>query len=201
MSRHRRQLGLLAILTRLGWQRDPQLWNVPCLDGYGRRAQLSVRLGMGWVTLDHPDVGLLYLTPPQVGKLRGALRHALFDLELFGGADLPAPTPRSERMPHVEADPSRRVRVVFKPPPPRPTVAGIAARLAASASAVDRRPTITRPGQRSPVSPMQPHDPHSRGAGRTGGLATVSAWQKASRDQATCARYQSATHGPFSKLI
>jgi len=136
MSRHRRQLGLLAILTQLGWQRDPQLWNVPCLDGHGHRAQLSVRLGMGWVTLDHPDIGLLYLRPQQVGKLRGALRHALFDLELFGGADLPAPTPRFERAPDVDAAPPCRVRVVLEPPPPRPTVADIAARLAASAAAV-----------------------------------------------------------------
>jgi len=137
MSRHRRQLGLLAILARLGWQRDPGLWNVPCQDGHGHRAQLSVRLGTGWVTLDHPDIGLLYLTPPQVGKLRGALRHALFDLELFGGADRPAPTPRFERAPDVEAVPPCRVRVVFEVPPPRPTVADIAARLAASVPAAD----------------------------------------------------------------
>ena len=85
MSRHRRQLGLLAILTQLGWQRDPQLWNVPCLDGHGHRAQLSVRF---------------------------------------------------ERAPDVEAAPPCRVRVVLEPPPPRPTVADIAARLAASAAAV-----------------------------------------------------------------
>jgi hypothetical protein len=137
MSRHRRQLGLLAILERLGWQRDPRLWNVPCLDGYGHGAQLSVRLGMGWVTLDHPDIGLLYLTPPHVGKLRGALRHALLDLELFGGADLPDPAPRSERVRDVGAVPPRRVRVVLGRPPTRPTVADIAARLAASASVVD----------------------------------------------------------------
>ncbi len=109
MSRHRRQLGLLAILERLGWQRDPRLWNVPCLDGYGHGAQLSVRLGMGWVTLDHPDIGLLYLTPPHVGKLRGALRHALLDLELFGGADLPDPAPRSERVRDVGAVPPRNL--------------------------------------------------------------------------------------------
>jgi len=137
MSRHRRQLGLLAILERLGWQRDPELWSVPCQDGHGHRTQLSVRLGTGWVTLDHPDCGLLYLRPQQVGKLRGALRHALLDLELFGGADLPAPTPRFERAPDVGTDPPSRVRVVFRRPPSRPTVADIAARLAASAPTAD----------------------------------------------------------------
>jgi len=137
MSRHRRQLGLLAILERLGWQRDPELWSVPCQDGHGHRVQLSVRLGVGWVTLDHPDIGLLYLRPQQVGKLRGALRHALLDLELFGGADLPAPTPRFERASDAGADPPSRVRVVFGRPPTRPTVADIAARLAVSAPTVD----------------------------------------------------------------
>ncbi len=137
MSRHRRQLELLAILARLGWQRDPGLWNVPCQDGHGHRAQLSVRLGIGWVTLDHPDIGLLYLRPRQVGKLRGALRHALFDLELFGGAEPFLREPRFELPPPVGAVPPRRFRVVFKPPPPRPTVADIMARLAASAAAVE----------------------------------------------------------------
>lgn len=137
MSDHRRRLGLLAILARLGWQRDPGLWSVPCLDGYGHRARLSVRLGTGWVTLDHPDFGLLYLRPPQVGKLRAALRHALLDLELLGGAEPFVQEPRSGCAPHVGAVPARRCRVVFKRPPPRPTVADITARLAVSASAVD----------------------------------------------------------------
>jgi len=137
MSRHRRQLGLLAILERLGWQRDPELWSVPCQDGHGHRTQLSVRLGTGWVTLDHPDSGLLYLRPQQVGKLRGALRHALLDLELFGGVEPCPQEPRFELAPHVGPVPPRRFRVVFERPPPRPTVADIAARLAASASAVD----------------------------------------------------------------
>jgi len=89
MSRHRRRLGLPAILARLGWQRDPDLWGIPCQDGHGHRARLSVRLGMGWVTLDHPDCGLLYLRPLQVGKLRAALRDALLDLERLGGAEPP----------------------------------------------------------------------------------------------------------------
>lgn len=42
MSRHRRELGLLAILARLGWQRDPALWSIPCLNGHGRRARPSI---------------------------------------------------------------------------------------------------------------------------------------------------------------
>jgi len=63
MSRHRREVRLLAILARLGWQRDPDLWTIPCLDGHGRRAHLSVRVGLGWVRLDCPASGLLYLNP------------------------------------------------------------------------------------------------------------------------------------------
>lgn len=42
MIRHRPELGLLAILARLGRQRDPALWSIPCLDGHGRRARLSI---------------------------------------------------------------------------------------------------------------------------------------------------------------
>lgn len=88
MSRHRRELGLLAILVRLGWQRDPTLWTIPCLDGHGRRARLSVRLGKGWVTLEGPATGLLYLRPLQAGRLWVALHQALDDLALLGGTDL-----------------------------------------------------------------------------------------------------------------
>ncbi|MGH3813388.1 MAG: hypothetical protein ACRDUV_13200 [Pseudonocardiaceae bacterium] len=88
MSRHQRQLGLLAIFARLGWQRDPALWSIPCRDGHGRPAELSVRLGAGWVTLDCPAPGPLYLRPRQAGQARAALREAVLDLELFGGADL-----------------------------------------------------------------------------------------------------------------
>ncbi len=135
MSRHCWELGLLGILARLGWQRDPQLWDVQCLDGNGQRTRLSVRLGAGWVTLDHPDIGLLYLMPGAVGKLRGALREALLDLDLFGGADLPAPRPPLELPPDVGADPPRRYRVVVERRP-RPTVADIAARLAGSAASL-----------------------------------------------------------------
>ena len=49
MSRHRRPVRLLAILARLGWQRDPDLWTIPCLDGHGRRAHLAVRVGLAWI--------------------------------------------------------------------------------------------------------------------------------------------------------
>ena len=138
MSRHRRQLGLLAILARLGWQRDPRLWSVPCQDGHGHRVRLSVRLGRGWVTLDHPDLGMLYLRPQQVGKLRAALRQALLDLELLGGVEPTAPTPRPKSAPSTGSVPARRLPVVLEPLTVRPTVADIAARLAASASAVDQ---------------------------------------------------------------
>ncbi len=125
-------------MARLGWQRDPELWNVPCQDGHGQRARLSVRLGRGWVTLDHPDLGLLYLRPQQVGKLRAALRQALLDLELLGGAEPPGPAPRPEPAPSIGAAPARRLPVVLQRPAARPTVADIAARLTASPPAVEQ---------------------------------------------------------------
>ncbi|MDQ3274885.1 MAG: hypothetical protein M3Q39_07595 [Actinomycetota bacterium] len=156
MSRHRRRLGLPAILAWLGWQRDPGLWSIPCQDGHGHRTRLSVRLGAGWVTLDHPDLGLLHLRPLQVGKLRAALRDALLDLERLGGTEPPAPTPRSRRAPHVGTVPARRVRVVLGRPVTRPTVADIVARLAASASAAD---------------PEADHPEHSAAESRLCGMA------------------------------
>ena len=46
-----RQARLLALLARLGWQREPDLWTISCRDGHGRRSHLSVRVGLGWVRL------------------------------------------------------------------------------------------------------------------------------------------------------
>ncbi|MGQ0778271.1 MAG: hypothetical protein ACT4NY_28335 [Pseudonocardiales bacterium] len=128
MSRHRRSLGLLTILVRLGWQRDPTLWTVPCLDGHGRRARLSLRLGKGLVTVDSPAVGPFYLRPLQVGQLRAALREVIFDLGLLGGAELSGRPPRPEPAAGMVAAPRRTV--LHWRPVARPTVADIQARLA-----------------------------------------------------------------------
>lgn len=43
MSHHRRRVLLLTILARLGWQRYPDSWTIPCLDGHGRRAHVLVQ--------------------------------------------------------------------------------------------------------------------------------------------------------------
>lgn len=132
MRHHRRQVRLLAILARLGWQRNPELSTISCLDGHGQRAHLSVRMSLGWVRLDCPAAGPLYLDPCHALRLRVAVREVVGDLALFGGADgaeppaQPAPTPNDPSVP-----PHRRL-VVFRCPPPRPTVADIAARLADS---------------------------------------------------------------------
>lgn len=135
MSRHRRQVRLLAILARLGWQRDPDLWTIPCLDGHGRRAHLSVRVGLGWVKLDCPAPGPLYLNAFHALRLRLAMREVVLDLELFSGAEPPVRPVRPRPDPQV---PARRQLVVFHRPPPRPTVADITARLAAPASSADQ---------------------------------------------------------------
>lgn len=127
MSGHRRQVRLLAILARLGWQRDPDLWTIPCLDGHGRRAHLPVRVGLGWVRLDCPAPGPLYLNPFHALRLRVVVREVADNLALLGGAESPE---RPEPTPHDPGVPPRRELVVFRRPPRRPTVADIAARLA-----------------------------------------------------------------------
>lgn len=62
---------VLALLARLGWQRDEH-WTVPCRDDGGRRCRLRVG-----VATDGVRVGSRTLTPLQVGRLRGALADAL----------------------------------------------------------------------------------------------------------------------------
>ena len=139
MSRHRRQVRFLAILARLGWQRDPDLWTIPCLDGHGRRAHLAVRVGLGWVRLDCPAPGPLYLNPFHALRLRFAVREVVGDRALFGDAgppERPAPPEPTPNDPGVP--PPRRQLVVFRRPPPRPTVADIAARLAGPATPTDQ---------------------------------------------------------------
>lgn len=148
MSRHRRNLGLLAILVRLGWQRDPTLWTVPCLDGHGRPARLSVRLGKGWVTVDSPAVGPFYLRPLQVGRLRAALREVILDLDLLGGAEFCGWPPRPEPAARMVAAAKRTV--LHWRPVARPTVADIQARLADATA--DPAPEGDRPEPASQLS-------------------------------------------------
>ena len=129
-SRHgRRQVPLLSILSRLGWARDPVSWSAGCRDGDGHRSTVVVRLGHGFVTLAGPALGLVYLSPLQVGQLRGALKSAALDLDLLGGSGLPVrPVPACQFEVEVPAQTRRPLLMATSE---RPAVADIAARLAA----------------------------------------------------------------------
>jgi hypothetical protein len=97
-----------------------------------------VRLGYGFVTMEGPALGLVYLTPLQVGRLRGALRAAGLDLDLYGGHGLPArPTPAPAPDPDDVSIPAQTRRSIPLHPPARPTVADIASRLLAMAKQRD----------------------------------------------------------------
>ncbi|HET9256437.1 MAG TPA: hypothetical protein VFO16_14730 [Pseudonocardiaceae bacterium] len=84
MARHHRTTPLLRMLARLGWQRDPDLWTVHCLDGRGRRARILVHLSAAGVCLTVPDDGPLRLTALRAGRLRAALRDAFLSTGLAG---------------------------------------------------------------------------------------------------------------------
>ncbi|MGH3857806.1 MAG: hypothetical protein ACRDR6_30820 [Pseudonocardiaceae bacterium] len=149
MSRHQRRRRLLAILARLGWQRDPGRWSIPCRDGHGCRAELSVRLGVGWVTLDCPAPGPLYLRPRQAGQARAALREAVLDLELFGGVErsdramAPEPVPLTSGVTVVGQRGVLHWHQVI-----RPTVPDIEARLMDATA--DAAPEVDQPGSQLP---------------------------------------------------
>lgn len=74
MGNHQRATPLLRLLARLGWQRDPDLWNVRCRDGRGRRALLRIHLAAAGVTRTPSSPGLWALTPLEAGNLRAGNR-------------------------------------------------------------------------------------------------------------------------------
>jgi hypothetical protein len=130
MCHRRRHVPLLSILGRLGWARDPDSWTTACRDGLGHRSKVVVRLGYGFVTMEIASLGLVYLTPLQVGRLRGALRDAGLDLGLFGGSGLPMrPQPPPKASPGEVSIPAQTRRSIPMLAPARPTVADITARL------------------------------------------------------------------------
>ena len=99
--------------------------------GHGCRAELSVRLGVGWVTLDCPAPGPLYLRPRQAGQARAALREAVLDLELLDGVE-----PAGSAMPPAGGEVTGGRREVLPwHQPARPTVAEIEARLVIATAA------------------------------------------------------------------
>ncbi|MGH3797070.1 MAG: hypothetical protein ACRDSP_19530 [Pseudonocardiaceae bacterium] len=149
MSRHHRQRGLLVILARLGWQRDPSRWSVPCRDGHGCRAELSVRLGAGWVTLDCSAPGPLYLRPHQAGQARAALREAVLDLERLGSTELSDPAvARESALLAGGAGAVGQRAVVHWHQVIRPTVPDIEARLMDATA--DAAPEVDQPGSQLP---------------------------------------------------
>ncbi|MGH3906909.1 MAG: hypothetical protein ACRDTE_22415 [Pseudonocardiaceae bacterium] len=75
--RHRRRTPLIRLLARLGWQRDPDLWTVPCRDPHGRRATLLIQLSPFGITPAATAQGPRYLTGLEVGRLRGAACDAI----------------------------------------------------------------------------------------------------------------------------
>lgn len=134
MEKRHRTCPLLRLLARIGWQRDPDTWTVPCRDGRGHRARLHVRLTDAGVVVAPSTAGPWALTPLQVGRLRGALRDAVLTFDRLAGsiesADHPAAS-ATESPPPPEDRPLPRQRVLLEPLP-RPSVAEIAACIAAT---------------------------------------------------------------------
>lgn len=135
MAKHLRTSPLLRLLVRLGWQRDPDWWTVPCRDGQGRRARLRIGLTESGIVLVPSSPGPWQLTPLQVGRLRGAMRDALLSFDrlagtAYSGADRPAAV-CAEPPPPERAIPRQRVLL---DPLPRPSAADIASRIAQSST-------------------------------------------------------------------
>lgn len=82
-----RSTPLVQLLARLAWQRDPELWTVRCRDGRGRRASPRISLLPAGITITPTAPGPWHLTMLESGRLRGALRDALFTLDRLGGAE------------------------------------------------------------------------------------------------------------------
>ena len=85
MAKRHRTTPLLRLLSRLGWQRDPDLWTVHCRDGYGRRTRILVHLSAAGICLTVPEHGPLQLSAWHAGQLRAALRDALLSFARLAG--------------------------------------------------------------------------------------------------------------------
>jgi hypothetical protein len=123
----------LSIFVRLGWMRDRGNWTMRCQDFAGRRSTLTVRLAPGLVALES-SMGLIYLSPLEVGRLRYILREAVSDLGAFGmeppARRLPVRPAQAAAIPRQER---RTIRLVGRE---RPRVADIVARLATEGRAM-----------------------------------------------------------------
>ncbi|MGH3872974.1 MAG: hypothetical protein ACRDSR_15955 [Pseudonocardiaceae bacterium] len=120
MAQRHRTTPLLRLLSRLGWQRDPDLWTVHCRDGHGRRARILVHLSATGVCITVPEQGPLQLSGLQAGRLRAALRDAFLSFERLAGTDRIRHTKPATSPPTRPPSSRRRVAV---PIPARPSVA------------------------------------------------------------------------------
>ncbi|MBM7859149.1 hypothetical protein [Lentzea nigeriaca] len=66
----------MSMLMRLGWHRHPVSSPSDGEADERHEANVVVRLGRGCVALEGASFGPVYLSPLQVGRLRGALRDA-----------------------------------------------------------------------------------------------------------------------------
>ena len=76
-----RSVPLAALLARLSWQRDPEVWTVHCRDGWGRRTTLRIGLTTTGIAITATGSGPWQLTLLESGGLRGAVREALLTLD------------------------------------------------------------------------------------------------------------------------
>ena len=131
-SRHRHTTPLIWLLARLGWQRDPQMWTVPCRDVDGRRARLLIRLSPSGITITTTVAGPVRLTGQQVVQLLIATRDAINTFGLLADTDHPE-SPRDawrDEAPTAPLDcPVGPREVIHFERPPRPTVRELQARL------------------------------------------------------------------------
>ncbi|MFN2495722.1 MAG: hypothetical protein ABR608_07425 [Pseudonocardiaceae bacterium] len=131
-GRHRRSTPLVRLLAQLGWQRDPDVWTVPCRDVDGRRARLLIRLSPAGITITTTATGPLRLTMRQVGDLRVATHDAMNTFGLLAGPDRDE-SPRNacrDEVPTTPLDcPAAQREVVHFEQPQRPTVRELRARL------------------------------------------------------------------------
>ena len=104
-GQHRRRLPLIKLLAKLGWQRDPDLWTVPCRDRSGRRARLLIRLTPSGITLNPTALGPLHLTALEVGRLCTAARDAIRTCDLLADPD------HTESPPPLDPPPAQRETV------------------------------------------------------------------------------------------
>lgn len=81
----RRRKPLIALLGRLRWQRDPELWTVPCRDEHGRKALLSMEIRTSGVVIRPSTPGPVTLPPLMIGRLRAALRDAVVAHAVLSG--------------------------------------------------------------------------------------------------------------------